>query len=332
MSSGILNRDFVYGSDENQTDWHGLTVYKPELTSALFPTIVEEALQTSSGKTIPFKILVSSDDGLPCGTPFNPGSFGYILPQRAWDMVGGALEGTHYTVKRMGMLWDRSFWFVSIELDELKALSLDGEMFRLNFSGGLDGQDSPQGELSHILAVCWNTISASRASKEWLFKVRQTSKSGDRLAEAQAEVAKAVGMAKIFNETMNKLRNTKCTVDQAQNAYAGEVFARGGNFGSALAKDGTKKENRARNTVDELVSLFSSGLGNKGETVADLLNGYTQMFTRGRLVTTKKPLALLKSSEFGTNSDRKADFFNTVSDRGSFKKLIEQGKVALATN
>lgn len=332
MSHGIKNnRDFVFGLNGQGKDWHGLTIEMPALSRELFPIMGEEVLQTASGKVTPWRVLTAGDDGLPCGNPFNPKSFGYILPQRAWEMVEGALAGTHYKVERMGMLWDRSFWFVSISLDELKAIARDGEAFQLNFSGGLDGNNSPQGELSHIRAVCWNTISASRRSGEYLFKIRQTINSGSRLDEAKDEVEKAVGMAMVFNKTLATLESQECKIDVARYAYAGDVVRHGGDFKiSVSSKTGEEKENRSRNTVSELVNLFERGAGNKGETRADVLNGYSEFLTRGRKDSKKNIWSQVASSEFGGNADRKAAFLDCLTDEEDFASLCEDGKAALA--
>ena len=332
MSHGISNeRCFVYGLQGQGNDWHGLTIEKPApLTRELFPLMEETELQTKGGLVLPWRVLLAKDDGKPCGAPFNPKSFGYILPQQAWDMVMGALAGTKFSVERVGMLWDRSFWFVSVSLDELKEIAREGEMFRLNFSGGLDGNDSPQGELSHIRAVCWNTISASRNTGEYLFKIRQTIHSKDKLADAKKEVEKAVGLAALFNKTLGQLEAEPCKVKTARFAYAGNLAQHNADFTIGTAKDGLPKENRARNTVNELMDLFTNGDGNTGETRADLLNGFTQYFTRGRKDSKRNKWSILASSEFGGNADRKAEFLECLTDTNKWKAMVEAGENALA--
>jgi len=332
MSHGISNeRCFVYGLQGQGTDWHGLTTEKPSpLTRELFPLMEESEIQTKGGLVLPWRILLAKDDGKPCGGPFNPKSFGYILPQQAWDMVMESLAGTNFTVERLGMLWDRSFWFVSISLDELKDIARKGEMFRLNFSGGLDGNDSPQGELSHIRAVCWNTISASRNAGEYLFKVRQTIHSKDRLESAKSEVERAVGLAALFNKTLGQLEEEPCKVEWARFAYAGNLVQHNADFVIGKGKDGKPKGNRARNTVAELMDLFSNGAGNNGETRADLLNGFTQYFTRGRKDSKRDAWSILASSEFGGNADRKAEFMGCLIDDGKWTSMVEAGEKALA--
>lgn len=336
MSHGIISiRDFVYGLEGQGKDWHGLTQERQgPLTPQLFPEFQERELfyfDDDGNKNLHSdKILITKDDGKACGKPFNPKSFGYILPQVAWGMIEQALEGTNYTIERVGMLWDRSFWFVSVSLDELKEIARKGEAFQLNFSGGLDGNDSPQGELSHIRAVCWNTISASRRSGEYLFKIRQTSHSHDKLEDAKSEVEKAVGLAALFNKTLAQLESQECSVDIARFAYAGEIARHNGDFTVTKTKGGENRENRSRNTVNELVSLFQSGDGNNGETMADLLNGFTQLHTRGRKETKKNIWTQVASSEFGTAADRKAEFLTVLTDDKDFGMMVEEGREVLA--
>lgn len=339
MSHGIeTTRDFVLGIGENR-DWHGLTQKREKLGRSSFPEFTPHFIE-ANGKRLPWQVLMTEDDGGVCGAPFNPDSFGYILPQKAFDLVTEALSGTGFTVERVGMLWNRSFWFVSVSLDELKTVSREGEAFRLNFSGALDGSDSPQGELGHIRAVCWNTISLSRASGKRLFRIRQSKNSFSKLDQAKADVEAAVGMAAVFNKTLDSLKSKPATELQARQAFAGEVAraivkTQGGDLKEAFAtgttKSGAKRESRALGQVDDLVSLFQSGDGNKGESRADILNGFTQLHTRGGMAdSTKNPWKAIASSEFGNGAERKARFLTTLENEKEFKGLLSDGKTALA--
>ena len=332
MSHGIIEtRDFVYGCTA-ETDWHGLTKEKPApVGPELFPAMHPVEVVTIDGTKIGRSVLIAADDGKRCGDVFNPETFGFILPQNAWGMVARALTGTKYAVERVGMLWDRSFWFVSVNLTELTSIARPGEKFYLNFSGGLDGSKSPQGELGSLRAVCGNTINLSRETGERLFKIKQTSESQGRLDKAAAEIEKACGMARVFNATMASLESKPATVSDARNVYAGEVIARGGNFKTSTNRvSGTPRESRSLNMVNDLVTLFQRGDGNHGATRADILNGFTQRMTRGGAADTdKNPWTAFASSDFGTNSTRKAEFFATVADDDRFANMVEIGAEAL---
>lgn len=333
MSSGIETpRDFVKGIHQSEKDWHGLTEYvEAPLTPELFPIIVPAQLSSPFGP-IDRYVLISRDDNKPCGEPFAK-SFGYLLPQTIWKMIEEALAGTAYTVERMGMLCNRALWFVSVKLDELASVSRPGEKFNFGFSGGLDGSMSPNGYVSHTRIVCMNTLRLSQKTGNRLFCIRQSAKSHEKLDSAKADVERAIGMVQIFNTVYEQLGNTFCSVDTARAAYAGEIALAGGDFSRKVSKKtGEEKESRARNTVDELVSLFESGIANGGNTKADLLNGFTEFGTRGRKDTTKSVLSQVESSEFGGMAERKNRFFELVTDEGDFENLIARGKAALAMN
>jgi len=354
MSSGLNNsRCFVFGLAGQGNDWHGLTVEKenldPKNPLCGFPEIEPVWLEYNGVDDVRRRsekqILISTDDNLPVSCAFNPDSYGYVLPQRAWDMVQEALEGTRYTVERLGMLWDRSLWFVSLSLDELKGVQRPGESFQLNFSGSLDGKQVVQGELSNVRVVCENTLSLSQALGQSLFAVKQTKNSRGRLDSAKTDVERAVGMAAVFNRTLEQLGNSKLSVEDARLAYAG-LIARdivgtkdepgrksslNQVFVSSTTKTGKSRENRALNQVDSLTALFQKGDGNRGETKADWLNGATQYWTRGGDENSKKDRwNALQSSEFGGNRDRKVEAFKIASNNLMFASYVKTGKEALS--
>ena len=157
--------------------WHKLTTLaKPTIQH--FPEIVPLPLYYNGGKEMMFgdkrfMVPVAKDDMLPVAPPYCDGTYTLFTPREAWEWVSGLLTGTEYNIQSIGMLWNRSFWFMSTELTELKSLSIgDGRdtKFQLNFSGGLDRKVSPQAELSSIVAVCHNTISLSRTTGEKIRK------------------------------------------------------------------------------------------------------------------------------------------------------------------
>lgn len=303
MASGIEStRDFVFAGLSLETDWHKKTISKGRaLVATDFPDTIgqdlyfgDDAKPLSIGGNV-WRVPVSADDGLPCGKPYGE-SFTLFTPRQGFALVESVLAGTGYTVERIGLLWNRSKWFVSTQLTEISALCDKGEKFQFNFSGGIDGSMSPQAELSHTRIVCSNTLSISRLSGEILFKRKLTKGFESALDSAKPEIEKAVGMARLFKLAMQTAENTPCQVQTAREIYAGAIGT------------GDKLTTAARNTVDGLVSLFQRGDGNKGETVADVLNGFTQWGTRGFDTSKKDILTRFESSEFGGMATRKAEF------------------------
>lgn len=337
MASGIFNlkRDFQV-SEEMQ--WHKLTLQeKPTIEH--FPEIVPMPLFYNDGKPMvfgdrKFVVPVSKDDMLPVAPPYcgetiidtekkgceasekdKRGTYILFTPREAWNWVESELAGTGYNIKSIGMLWNRSFWFISTELTELKSLQCgDGRKtdFMLNFSGGLDRSVSPQCELSSIIAVCHNTISISRASGKVLFHERATKHFEDRKEAAINQIGQAVGMAAVFKATMDSVAKNPCDQTRAGRIFAGYITP----LRDAKGKDIVKMSTRGVNTVNTLKHLHVNGIGQQGgKSEFDLLNAYTQLLTHGT-DDAKVPFGRrFASSEFGNNADSKADFFNLLTNR-----------------
>ena len=345
MAHGIFNKKRDFQVAEVQA-WHGLTrIAKP--TREHFPEIVPVPLFIGEDCTPcvygdrRFVIPVSTDDGLPVAPPYcgetiaseeeagceakadTRGTYSLFTPREAWDWIAEVLGGTHYTVQSIGMLWNRSFWFASVHLDELAEMSVgDGRKsgFQFNFSGGLDRSVSPQCELSNIVAVCHNTISLSRLTGKVLFQERATKGFKTRLDAAKAEVEKAVGMAAVFKAAMDNLAEQPCDRTRAERIFAGYLGA-----------DSDKLSTRTRNTVKELGELHVRGLGNTGKTEFDAVNAYTQLLTRGGAESKVPAGRRFASGEFGSNADAKADFVRFMtSEETDFANVEAHGETLLA--
>ena len=346
MAHGIFNpaRDFQIAE---QMAWHKLTrIAKPTIDH--FPEIKPLPLYYNGGKDMvygnrKFVVPVATDDMLPVAPPYcgetivdesekgceekdKRGTYILFTPREAWNWVNEVLAGTQYNVDSIGMLWNRSFWFISTKLTELQSLSCgDGRKtdFQLNFSGGLDRSVSPQCELSGIVAVCHNTISLSRASGKILFHERATKGFTERLDLAKNEVAKAVGMSAVFKAAMDTLAQNPCDGERAEKIFAGVV----------TPADAEKMSARGKNTVKTLTFLHSNGIANKGETEFDLLNAYTQLLTHGADDAKTSLGRRFASSEFGNNADSKSWFYNLLTDpemEAEFDEIEARGEKLLA--
>ena len=328
MSHGIAtSRDFQIALE---MAWHKLTrIAQP--TRDGFPGITPVPLFYGDD-CVPMKfgdneyvVPLADDDKLPVAPPYCKGTYTLFTPREAWDWVSEVLAGTDFNIQSIGMLWNRSFWFMSVHLKELAAMSLgDGResKFQLNFSGGLDRKVSPQCELSNIVAVCHNTISLSRATGTVLFRERATKNFGERLAAAKSEVEKAVGMAAVFAAAMKGLAERPCTKDEAREVFAGYMTPAGA----------TEMSGRTKNAVDALADLHVTGKGNRGETEFDMLNALTQYVTHGT-DDSKVPLGRrFASSEFGGGADTKADFTRVLTtERGArLPSIVQRGQTLLA--
>ena len=315
------SRDFQVGLARA---WHNLTEVVEVVTADHFPHIerapltytVGEQLREWPGMTVP----ISTDDGLPVGTVSGE-SYTLFTPREAMAFLAEVLAGTGHKAESLGMIFDRSRWFVTFSLDELAGVAPDGEAFKLSASGGLDKSQSPRINLTHTVQVCHNTVQLTRSGRA-LFGSKLTKGFNSRLDASRDALGETVGMARIWNETLRGLERTKATVDEARAVYAADLAENGADLKSA----------RSSNLLDELLVGFQRGRGNSGATRYDTLNGYTEVFGSGLVGSASKRDSFKRweSSEYGGNADRKAAFVDGITAPGGWDSMIQTGNAALA--
>jgi hypothetical protein len=323
MSSGLeTKRDFQVGLE---MAWHKETRVTPLVTANDFPDIAPAPLWYSlpcgkvmqwNGTTVP----VALDDGLPVGTA-SAESYTLFTPKQAMGYLCEVLEGTGYQVESLGMIFNRSRWFVTFWLNELQGICPRGEAFKLSASGGLDKSQSPRINLTHTVQVCDNTVQITRSGRS-LFSSKLTKNFNSRLQASRDALGQTVGMARIFNETLRGLEAKPTTVDQARAVYAAELVDNGGNLTAS----------RTQNTLDQMLLGFQSGRGNSGSTRLDAVNGLTEVLGQGlRGIASKRDsFSRWESSEFGGNADRKAAFVEAITAPLGWESMVSAGALALA--
>ena len=322
MSSGLeTSRDFQVGL---QQAWHRQTVIETVITRDHFPIIVaapltytvSDQLREWDGMSVP----IAADDGLPVGTAFGA-SYSLFTPRDAMTYLEEVLAGTGYKVLSLGMVFNRSRWFVSFELVELAGIAPAGESFILSASGGLDKSQSPMFNLCHVVQVCANTVRLARAGRA-LFSSKLTKGFAGRLEASRAALGEVVGMARVFNETLRNLEASRATVDEARAVYASELSGNGADLRST----------RSGNLLDDMVAGFRSGRGNSGATRLDVVNGFTEVLGQGLAGSASKRDSFKRweSSEWGGNADRKAAFVDGITSPGGWDLMVSTGNAALA--
>lgn len=337
MSSQLLERDSQFGIIMG---WHKLTKVREILVrDECFPDFRKVPLTYAGLDGNPVELpgwsaVVASDDGLST-SPVPTDTYKLFTPREAWDTLGEILAGSHYTVASAGTLKNRCRWFISVELDELKEASAgmaDPHKFSLNFWGGLDRSLSPAINLSSTRIVCHNTLDINRGDKNsYLFTARLRPENFDlKLGDSKQELEKAVGMAAVYRKTLERMNNTKATVEDCRNAVAGFLVERGGSLAKSGGRNGSERSSKTANTVDEVVTLFQRGAGNKGETRADVLNGFTEYFTHGPADSKKDKWSQFEASEDGRFADFKSDFFGVCESNLAFAAMKKKGEAAFA--
>jgi hypothetical protein len=302
--------------------WHNLTKIVPAIVRDTVPACEREPLYCPDGnggfrpyctEGKPW-FSVRFSDGFQAPEPVRE-SYRLFTIQEAFDSFQRILAGSRFTISSAGLLANRSKWFLTADLDELKDVT--GEFkFHLTFLGSLDRKISPSIYQSGIRVVCANTFKATQASGEALFSAKARSGSFDaKLAAGEQLLENAVGMNKIFLATVEKMKNQKASVDDARQVYAGFLSRDCGmSFETTETAKGKARENRAANMVSELVTSFQRGKGNAGETRADVWNGLTERLTHGFEGSTKDKQSQIEFSDFGLGAERKARFFEIAKD------------------
>jgi len=322
MSSGLeTSRDFQVGLEQA---WHRQTRILPVIGADAFPEIIAAPLTYTVGDQLRewdgMAVPISADDGLPVGTAFGA-SYSLFTPRDAMAYLEEVLAGTGHRVESLGMIFDRSRWFVTFSLDELAGVAPRGEAFKLTASGGLDKSQSPSFNLTHTVAVCANTVRVARAGRA-LFSSKLTKGFAGRLEASRGALGETVGMAKIWNETLRGLEALPATADKARAVYAADLAGNGADLRSA----------RSSNLLDDLVAGFRSGRGNAGTSRLDVLNGFTEVFGQGLVGSSSRRDAFgrWQSSEFGGNADRKSAFAAAIAAPGGWDRMAAEGADALA--
>lgn len=93
--------------------------------------------------------------------------------------------------------------------------------------------------------------------------------------------------------------------------------------------NGDEMSTRASNTVNAISNLFVAGIGNNGNTYADLLNGVTEYYTHSN--NKKNAFNNFQSSEFGGAAQTKAEFFDALMNDDTLNSLAKRGEKLLAT-
>lgn len=330
MAHLIKERDAQYGII---MAWHKLTKIVQTITKEIaFPWQVLLAMAGFSLDGKDYKqhgrwiVPVASDDNLPLGNgqPLNLASYTPRNPHEVWDFVEQVLTGTKYQVVSAGTVDNRSKYFISTKLIELETIRFeDGTNMDLllNTMGSMDRALNEQTSVSGTRIVCNNTLMISFLKDSIKWRYRHSKNMNAKIDNDKPVIEQAVGLSAVVKETFDKLIALPCDTDRASRVYAGFI----------TPFDAEEMSQRAVNMVEQHVECFSRGDGNMGKSEFDLLNGFTQLRTRGYAESKKSAYDQFNSSEFGTYAESKTRFAGLlVNDRTKLAEVEERGKELLA--
>lgn len=240
----------------------------------------------------------------------------------AEDVVGK----NGFVIASVGTLGAYSQFFLSISISGNESFHIAGNdrhdlFFNLNSSH--NGLIASHCMLSTVRIVCMNTVQMS------------ISEAGERGTKAAIRHSKN-SEALITSETF--ARNLSAWIKQAEAHKAFLEAARAvpmslDGFRSFAAGVFTNEKSdalstRSKNRIDELEILFVKGRGNKGESLYDAVNAFTEYFTHNGVgsenVAKNKRVA---SANFGRGNDWKLQAILSASNEDTLKTTMERGAV-----
>lgn len=327
MSHNILKKDTCVSSGA-QKSWHGLDKLVSEITlenSGLNWTVEKQQIvlqdvfvgdgQEAKQKQIPshFAVYCPEKDEI-----INVAKDSYTLIQNSqlFEIIEEALVGIPYKIATAVSLGNLKKVSLSVILEENQDYLINGEEFKnyLNFVSSHDGSMNLEAFDSNVRVCCANTLQWSRKDKGILnMRVRHTKNSAIRIENMKTEIEQLLQKREEFYNTYEGLMTRPMSSEKAEQIIAG--FEATGELST-----------RTMNKVKVIHDLFLNGKGNKGETVADLLNGFTEYYSGHTATNAAKGWA---SSEFGQGRDKKLEVWDLVNNDAKMETLARRGEALL---
>lgn len=323
MSANILENDTITATEKT---WHGLETIVPAIefdNSGLDWLVTErKAFMQHDGDMVEIpnqKVICRQDNGLVLN--ISKDRYNIIQNERVWECLENALQGVNYTVKVAGSLGNCGKVFISVGIDGKQEYVVNGDKFKnhLTFVSSHDGSMSFQVYDTAVRVVCENTLNLSQRMKgEIKLNVRHSRNAEVRIQEMEKVLENLFQKREEFYSSYRYLVESPMTEDKAEKILVGWL-------------NNGKKEvsTRTQNVVNNIVDRYKFGLGNNGQTKADLLNGVTEYFTRQSSDNRRK---LYASSEFGLGAKRKAEFSDLIINDDQLDQLAANGEKMLASD
>ena len=349
MASLITSVDKTYSI--RGTEWHGLanvprddngnpvrSLTIDHLGDICFPIISLQNLQgTANGDTVmlpDFQAVAADLRGrgqgiVPLG--MHTDSYKVIENSAIWSAIQTALKDHDHVITTAGTLDGCKRFYITAQLTaDGSGFSVNGERFDgfLNFVTSHDGSLACQAYDSSVRIVCNNTLNFSmeRRNAKHAVYVKHTSNADVELVNAAAWIDDCLAGRVKFSKDYDRAMNTAASEETAMQALTGFFWRKTGK--------NDRLSTRTRNQIDEIFQAFQTGKGNRGETMADLLNGITEHYTSGSgtgLTRKGQEVTALDkhvSSQFGAAAEIKQEFARIIlaADGTEMQDLIEMGR------
>jgi len=300
--------------------WHGLTHVRE--TIAVDDNwltkwdVSKQTMFNPDGSPSEWTRVTCSDNNLYIGKPVHRDTYSLITNNQFLDIVNDALLSVKGAkIDSVGSVCDRGRVFVSVSIPDLPE-------FRayLNFINSHD-QSSPFAvNASNVCVVCDNTFRYNlhdTNNKVFRAVVKHTKNANDRLQDIDRMIDAYIGTQIRFKHLMNTLDEQPVTPTTARNFFTGL-------HSPIIAEPSTQLLNK----VDELQSLFRSGRGNRGQTLADVFSAVTDYYTH-QASRSDNPWKQIESSEYGYGATMKTNAMEALTDGEEYQKTLFRGQKVL---
>jgi len=308
--------------------WHGLTHVKESINVwdnwLTQWEVSKKPMFNPDGSPSEWTRVTCSDNNLYIGKPVHQDTYSLITNEQFLDIVNDALLSVKGAkIDSVGSVCDRGRVFVSVSIPDLPEFRAAGREFRayLNFINSHD-QSSPFAvNASNVCVVCDNTFRYNlhdKYNKVFRAVVKHTKNANDKLHDIDQMIEAYVGTQVRFKHLMDTLDQAPVTGTTAGNFFTGL-------HSPVVAKPSTQLINK----VDELQSLFRSGRGNRGQTLADVFSAVTDYYTH-QSSRSENPWRQIESSEYGFGATMKARTMEILTDPQEYADTVMRGKEVMA--
>jgi hypothetical protein len=256
-------------------------------------------------------------------------------PKEIFESVRVLLDEFGLRIVSSGTVYGRKNMFMNLESVENNQLEIaSGDFIRpsLRVVAGNDKSVSPSWYTGATRIVCANTFRVSMrelsalmkakgkgslSNSAFVEKIRHSKNFLNKLGEVKQALTDFYVRQELLADALRELNTKEISSSDASNILLG--------FAGSLNEKG-EIPTRTMNVVDDIVSRFENGIGNKGKTLYDLFNGFTEKYTRD---VSDDALKGFVSSEFGRASDKKESFMLALLSDEQLEKLAKKGEELL---
>ena len=247
-----------------------------------------------------------------------------------FEMVMEAFKETGAKITSIGTLDKLRKFFISVDIGSCEMKLKNGDKLQnfVNLTTSHDGTYPIDVADSCIRIVCMNTFRASlMAQGDFGIRMQHTKNVMDRLDGIPDMMAEMLKLRKQLKQSLNYLLTVEMSPTQAAYLAAG-YFANpfnlpNGKRAETLSTQGYNKAGLVRD-----LSVSGTGNGNKGKTLYDAFNGFTDLLTNGDATAGKKAdnARRMSAARFGEAAEHKTRFFDLCMDDELRHQVLAYGE------